>query len=58
MVVDETGSPLDEDQLMQIDEIMHDTLHDLHDLPGGPNPTLDVVQDALQDALDLSLIHI
>ena len=52
MVVDETGSPLDEDQLMQIDEIMHDTLHDLHDLSGGPNPTLDVVQDALQDALD------
>ena len=52
MIVDETGSPLDEDQLMELDEIMHDTLHDLHDLPGGPNPTLDVVQDALQDALD------
>ena len=52
MIVDETGGPLDEDQLMQIDEIMHDTLHDLHDLPGGLDPTLDVVQDALQDALD------
>lgn len=49
MIVDETGGPLDDEQLMQIDEIMIDTLNDL---PAGLDPTSDVVQGALQDALD------
>ena len=49
MIVDETGGPLDDEQLMQIDEIMVDTLNDL---PAGLDPTSDVVQGALQDALD------
>lgn len=49
MIVDETGGPLDEDLLMELDEIMIDTLNDL---PAGLDPSLDVVQDALQDALD------
>lgn len=52
MIVDEDGGPLGDEQLMQIDEVMHDTLHDLNELPGGLDPTSDVVQDALQDALD------
>ncbi len=49
MVVDETGGPLSDDALNELDEIMHDTLHNL---PGGHDPSSDVVQDALIDALD------
>jgi hypothetical protein len=49
MIVDETGGPLNDEQLMELDEIMIDTLNDL---PAGIDPTSDLVQDALQDALD------
>ena len=49
MIVDETGGPLNDEQLMELDEIMIDTLNDL---PAGLDPTSDLVQDALQDALD------
>ncbi len=49
MIVDNTGEPLQEDQLLELDEILNETLMDL---PGGPDLNMDVVQDALNDALD------
>ena len=50
MIVDDrSGEPLMEDQLIELDNIINETLIDL---PGGPDLNMDIVQDALNDALE------